>query len=452
MQFDLLVVGGGTANKVAAYAAEQGLDTALVEPGPLGGTCLNRGCNPTKMLIQYAEAANAVREADAFGVDAELHGVDFAGAVETVNAELGAIADGMHDSYESEPDLTLVEEYVEFVGDRTLVDDDGTEYSADRVVVAAGSRPLVPPIDGIDGVDYVTSDEAIRLPALPDELVVLGGGYIAVELGYFFEAMGSAVTIVEMMDGLVPVEDDAVGEALTGIASERHEVHTGYRATHAEQADGRVALTAESEAGDELTVEGDELLVAAGRRPNTDTLAVEAGGIETDDRGFVVTDDQLRTSADGVWAMGDVADNGMFKHTGDYEAGIAKRNVVDGEAVAADFTAVPHAIFTEPQAAAVGANEGDLQEAGRDYVVGRVDFADTAIGRAQAVDEGFVKVLADPESRAILGCHVVAPEAASMIHEVSTAMRAGLDADDVAGAIHAHPSLPRVLEAAFGQV
>jgi mycothione reductase len=449
---DLLVVGGGTGNKVAAYAADQGLETALVEPGPLGGTCLNRGCNPTKMLIQYAEAADAVRSAGAFGVDATLEGVDYAGAVEHVNETLGDVAAGMKETRASNPNLTIVEEYVEFVGERTVQADDGTEHSAEKVVVAAGSRPLVPPVDGLEAVDYLTSDEAIRLPELPDELVVLGGGYIAVELGYFFEAMGAAVTIVEMMDTLLPNEDDAVGEELTAIASARHDVHTGYRATAVEQVDGGVAVTAEDREGDQLVVEGDELLVAAGRRPNTDTLAVEAGGIETDENGFVVTDEQLRTSAEGVWAMGDVADNSMFKHTADHEAEIAKHNVVDGAAETAEFTAVPHAIFTEPQVAAVGASEGDLADAGREYAVGRVDFGDTAIGRSQAVETGFVKVLADPDTREILGAHVVCPEAASMIHEVSTAMRAGLTVDDVADAIHAHPSLPRVLESAFGQV
>jgi len=452
MEFDVLVIGGGTGNKVAAHAADRGNDTALVEPGPLGGTCLNRGCNPTKMLIQYANAATAVREAGEFGVDADLTGVDYAGAVESVNSQLGDIAEGMKETRAANPNLTIVEEYVEFVDDRTVVDDDGTEYSADTVVVAAGSRPIVPPVEGIDEVDFLTSDEAIRLPELPEELVVLGGGYIAVELGYFFEAMGSAVTIVEMMDTLVPNEDPAVGAEMTEIAAGRHDVHTGYRATAVEQVDGRVAVTAENEAGDEIEVAGDELLVAAGRRPNTDTLAVEAGGIETDDNGFVVTDAQLRTSADGVWAMGDIADNSMFKHTADYEAEIAKDNAVDGGATEGNFAAVPHAIFTEPQVAGVGATEDALEDAGRDYAVGRVDFDGSPIGRSQAVDEGFVKALVDPDSREILGCHIVCPEAASMIHEVSTAMRAGLDADDVADAIHAHPSLPKVVGGAFSQV
>jgi mycothione reductase len=452
VQFDLLVIGGGTANKVAAHAADHGMDTALVEPGPLGGTCLNRGCNPTKMLIQYAEAADAVRAAGEFGVDATLDGIDYAGAVESVNEELGAIAAGMKETRSSNPNLTIVEEYVEFVDDRTVVDDGGTEYSGEKVVVAAGSRPVVPPVDSLEDVDYVTSDEAIRLPQLPDELVVLGGGYVAVELGYFFEAMGSSVTIVEMMDTLVPNEDDAVGEVMTDVAADRHDVHTGYRATSVEGGDGRISVTAEAKDGAEVVVEGDELLVAAGRRPNTDTLAVEAGGIDVDDRGFVVTDDRLRTAADGVWAMGDVADNSMFKHTADYEAEIAKANVVHGEERSTDFTAVPHAIFTEPQVAAVGATEGELQEAGRAYAVGRVEFGDTAIGRSQAVEDGFVKVLADPDSREVLGCHVVCEEAATMIHEASTAMRAGLTVDDVADAIHAHPSLPRVLESAFGEI
>ncbi|WP_247006093.1 dihydrolipoyl dehydrogenase [Halorientalis litorea] len=448
---DLLVVGGGTGNNVAAAGADAGLDTALIEPGPLGGTCLNRGCNPSKMLIQAATAANHVREADRFNVDATLEGVDFAAVVDDMDETLSGLAEGMADDYRERENLTLYGEYVEFVDERT-VDVDGERVSADKVVVAAGSRPLVPPIDGLDEVDPLTSDDALYLRDQPDSLVILGGGYIAVELGYFFESMGTDVTIVEMLDSLVPREDPDVAETFTDIAHDRHDVYTGYRVTAVESDGDGVVAHAEAEDGDEIRVSGDELLAAFGRRPNTDTLSVEAAGIETDDDGFVVTNDRLETSAENVWAQGDIADNAMFKHSGDYETETVVENAVhDGDATA-DFTAMPHAIFTEPQMAGVGETEADLADTDREYVVGRQSLPDTPMGRAKKLDAGFVKVLAAPDGE-ILGCHALGYEATTMIHEVVVAMRAGSGhVHDIRDTIHAHPTLNKAVEYAFEDV
>jgi dihydrolipoamide dehydrogenase len=444
---DVLVVGGGTGNNVAAAAADAGLDTALVEKGPLGGTCLNRGCNPSKMLIQAATAANHVRDAEKFHLDTSLDEVDFASIVDDMDETLSVLADEMNNSYQEKDHLTMYRDEAMFVDERTIAVD-GQEVSGEKVVVAAGSRPLVPPIDGLDDVEYLTSTEALYLRDQPESLVILGGGYIAVELGYFFESLGTDVTIVEMMDTLVPREDADVAETFTDIASKRHDVHTGYRASEVEALDDSVIVHAENEVGETIAVKGSELLVALGRRPNTDTLAVEAAGIETDDNDFIVTNDRLETSAVNVWAQGDIADNAMFKHSGDYETQVTIDNVVHDENRETDFTAMPHAIFTEPQMAGVGQTEADL-ESSREYVVGRQELSETPMGRAKKVSEGFVKVLAAPDGE-ILGCHLLGHEASTMIHEVVVAMRAGSGSvSDIADTIHAHPTLNKVVEYAF---
>jgi len=449
--YDVLVVGGGTGNNVAAAAADAGLETALVEKGPLGGTCLNRGCNPSKMLIQAATAANHVREAGKFHVDATLNGVDFAAVVDEMDEGLSGIADGMEADYREKEHLTIYNDEAEFVDERT-VNVGGERVSGDRVVVAAGSRPLVPPIDGLGEVDYLTSTDALYLREQPDSLVVMGGGYIAVELGYFFESMGTDVTILEMMDSLVPREDPEVAEAFTEVARERHEVYTGHRVTGVEPDGEGVRVHAETEGGDTVAVGGEELLVALGRRPNTDTLNVAAAGIETDENGFVVTDDRLRTSAEGVWAQGDIADNAMFKHSGDYETEVTVANVVRDEGATADFTAMPHAIFTEPQIAGVGKTEADLQEAGVDYEVGRQSLPETPMGRAKKLEEGFVKALAAPDGE-VLGCHIFGYEASTMVHEVVVGMRRGEGTvADIADTIHAHPTLNKAVEYAFDEL
>jgi dihydrolipoamide dehydrogenase len=448
--FDLLVIGGGTGNNVAAAGADAGLETALVEPGPLGGTCLNRGCNPSKMLLQAASAANHVREADRFHVDATLEGVDHATIVDEMDDLLSGIAQDMAARYREKEHLTLFDEHTRFVGERT-VELGGEAVTAERVVVAAGSRPIVPPIEGLDGIDYLTSRDALYLRDAPESIVVMGGGYIAVELGYFFEAMGTDVTIVEMMDSLVPREDGDVAEAFTAIAADRHDVYTGHRVTAVEEAGDGYAVHAEPETGDPLTVEGSEVLVALGRRPNSDTLDLEAAGIDVDDRGFVGTDDYLATTAENVWAQGDIAGNALFKHSGDYETRHTIANVVRGERRAIDLSAMPHTIFTEPQIAGVGATEEDLEADGTAYVVGRADYADSAMGRAKKLDNGFVKVLAAPDGE-ILGAHAIGYEASSLLHEAVLAMRTGVGVDGVAGAIHAHPTLSKVVEAAFRDV
>ena len=449
--YDLLVIGGGTGNNVAAAAADAGLETALVEPGPLGGTCLNRGCNPSKMLIQAATAANRVREADRFFVDASLDDIDYAAVVDDMDETLSPLAEGMEERYREKPGLDILKSKAEFVDERS-VDVDGETITAERVVVAAGSRPLVPPIEGLDDVDYMTSNDALYRRDQPDSLVILGGGYIAVELGYFFESMGTNVRIVEMMDTLVPPEDPDVAAAFTDIAARRHDVYTGYRAIEVTPDGDGVTVHGAAEDGETIQAEGSDLLVALGRRPNTDVIDVEVAGIETNDNGFIVTNDRLETSAEGVWAQGDIADNAMFKHSGDYETEVAIQNVIHGGDREADFTAMPHAIFTEPQMSGVGKTETELEEAGREYVVGREELPGTPMGRAKKLDEGFVKVLAAPDGE-ILGCHMLGYEATTMLHEVVVAMRAGSGhVEDITDTIHAHPTLNKVVEYAFDDV
>jgi len=450
LDFDVLVIGGGTGNNVASAAADAGLETALVEPGPLGGTCLNRGCNPSKMLIQAANALNHVREADRFHVDATLEGVDHAAVVDEMDDLLGGIADGMAARYREKKNLTLFEERTQFLDDRT-VELGGEAVTAEKVVVAAGSRPIVPPIDGLDDIDYLTSQDALYLRETPESLLIMGGGYIAVELGYVFEAMGTDVTILEMMDSLLPREDADVADTFTDLAADRHDVYTGHRVTAVEANGEGYAVHAEPEAGDPLTVEGAEVLVALGRRPNTDTLGLDNTDIELDDRGFIETDEYLRTTAENVWAQGDIAGNALFKHAGDYETRHTVANVVHEEGRALDLSAMPHTIFTDPQIAGVGATEEALDEEGTDYVVGRAEYSDSAMGRAKKLDHGFVKVLAAPDGE-ILGAHAIGYEASTLLHEAVLAMRTGVSVEEVAGAIHAHPTLSKVVEAAFRDV
>ena len=471
-EHDLLVLGGGTGNVVASAAADAGMDVGLVERGRLGGTCLNRGCNPSKKLIHRANVAETVRTAGEFGVDASLDGVDFAGIVEGITESVTAAAEAKARDARDHDHVAFYNAEGRFVDERVVEvdvgaaegehdggtaaddeiggDDEGTlRLAADRVVLAGGSRPVIPDsIDGVEETEFLTSDEALRLADRPDRLVVVGGGYVAVEMSHFFGRMGSEVVVVGHGDLLVDREDRAVAERLTDAYREKCELHLGYEATALREDGGETVVTAASESGDEVEVRGDRLLLAVGRRPNTDTWDVAAGGVDTDDDGFVETDECLRTSVDGVYAIGDVAGNYMFKHSGDKEAEYVVDAVVNGEERAVEYPGMAHAIFGSPELASLGRTTAELDEAGVDYEVGTRAYDETALGSALRHEGGFAKALVGDDDE-ILGCHVVGPEAATLIHEVSTAVAAGGDARTLAGTIHVHPALSEVVQGAF---
>ncbi|SEQ85009.1 dihydrolipoyl dehydrogenase [Natrinema salaciae] len=468
-EYDIVVLGGGSGSLVATAAAETGLEAAVVEPGPLGGACITRGCVPSKALIHRADVVTDVRNAEAFDVDARLEGVEYGEITAAIHDTVYEKADNQASNLRDSEGVSLYRGDGRFVDDRTLeiepVDESEDERAAkirgETVVVAVGGRPTVPPIDGLDDVAYLTSDDALFLAERPDELVIVGGGYIGAELGYFFAAVGTEVSIVGRSDRLVPREDDDVSAVVTESLANYCDVYTGYEAAEVGTDGDAVVVTAEpsgddgdagNESGDAVELAADELLLAAGRRPNTDTLGVEATGVETDDRGYVETDQFLKTSADGVWALGDVVEDQPYKHAADYEARVVAENVLEESQRAVDYEAMPHAIFTEPQVASVGRTEGELADDGRDYETETVPYDAAPMGMILEADDGFVKAIAGPDGE-ILGCHVVGPQASSLIHEVVVAMDSGGGTvDDVAGSVHVHPALNEVVYAAFDEL
>ncbi|WP_327053714.1 dihydrolipoyl dehydrogenase [Halomicrococcus gelatinilyticus] len=448
-EFDFVVVGSGSGLDVASTAVRQGLDVAVVEEGPLGGTCLNRGCIPSKMLIHRADLAEEIRDASAFGIDATIEDVDFAGMVEEVTDDVAGDAESIERGLRASEHHTLFHERGRFVDERTLEVGD-ERIRGETVLVAAGTRPKIPDIDGIDDVSYLTSKAALELQERPDRLIVVGGGYIAAELGHFFGAFGTDVSIVGRRDVLLPDEDREVSETFTEVFARDHDVYAGYEATAVSEDGGDITVRAEGP-DDAVEVTADELLVAAGRQPNTDTLNVEAAGIETDEEGFVETNEYLETTADDVWALGDIVGNYLYKHSANHEARYVARNALGrGEKQPVDYTAMPHAVFSSPQVAGVGRTEQELRDAAREFAVRTYEYGDTAMGQALMEDDGFVKVLADPEDAAILGCHIVGPDASSIVHEVVVAMTSGSGTvHDVRETIHVHPALNEVVQRAF---
>ncbi|MFC6719018.1 dihydrolipoyl dehydrogenase [Natrialbaceae archaeon GCM10025810] len=459
-EFDFLVIGSGSGLDVASAVASRGQSVAVVEKGPLGGTCLNRGCIPSKQLLYHAEVMETVVRADEFGIHADVTGVDFADIVREVNEDVSSSAESIHHGLRTSSQHTLLEGEGRFVDDRTveIVDgiDAGKRARANTVLVAAGARPAIPPIDGIEDVDYATSREALRLETPPDHLVIVGGGYIAAELAHFFGTFGSDVSIVGRRRHLLPTADEDVAAAFTERYADRFDVYTGYEAVAAEEFDGEVTVEArayppswdDTSGRENIAATGDTLLVAAGRRPNSDRLNLEATGVETDERGFVETDPYLRTTADGIWALGDIVGEYLLKHNSNREARTVVRNLFGEDLEAVDYTAMPFAVFGSPEVAGVGAREQDLRGTDREYATATYRYEDTARGKAMKT-EGFVKVLVEPNGE-ILGCHIVGPEASNLIEEVVVAMKAGTGTVwDIRESVHIHPALSEVVDRAF---
>jgi dihydrolipoamide dehydrogenase len=453
VHYDLIVLGGGMAGlPVSIRCARSGLETVLVEQDLLGGTCLNRGCIPTKTMIRSAEVAHLADRADEFGVDVrgEVQ-MDMAAVVERQRRVVERIRSGTYENVERTDGLDLVEGRGTFespteiaVGDRVL--------AADRIVVNTGARPASPPIEGVEDIDPLDSTSALSLAEVPEHLVVIGGGYVGAEYAQMYRRFGADVTLFQRAERLLPDEEPGVSRVIaTAFESEGIDVRTATSVERLERRDSGIEVAAR-DGREETTATASDVLVAAGRQPNTDDLGLERAGVETDEDGFVEVDEQFRTTADSVWALGDVTGPPMFTHSARDDARLLSRHLVDGEDIDADDRHVPHAVFTDPQVGRIGLTEREASERGHEVAVGRSDYAEQGKPKALGETEGFAKLVSDAESGRILGCHVVGEGGADIVHEVVVAMELGGTADDLADAIHVHPTLSEVINSAAGGV
>ena len=442
--FDAIVVGAGSGLDIASALAERGKRVAIVEKGPMGGTCLNRGCIPSKMIIHSADVMDTVLRAGEFGI--HLKGrprVDFASITRHASRVVDKDARDIEKGIRANPRLTLFKGQGRFIG-RKKMKIGKHLISGQQMFILAGTRPTAPPIDGLEGSGYLTSKEALRVTKQPKSLIVLGGGYIAAELAHFYGALGTKVTIVQRSGLLLKREDHEVAKLFTKEFSKRHRVLLNHQVKRVEKKQGTFIVHAGKK-----RLQADQLLVALGRKPNTDLLDTKAGGIATDKRGYIKTNDYLETSVPGVWAAGDIAGKYFFKHSANLEAQYALHNALNPkEKTRVDYTGMPHAVFTNPQLAGVGETQEQLDLRRAAYLVGRYDYKNTGMGEALKERSGFVKMLVDPESRLILGCHIIGPDAATLIHEVILAIKVGATVDALMNTIHIHPALSEVVQRA----
>lgn len=452
--FDLIVIGSGAGMNVAARAAGRGMQVAVVDNGPLGGTCLNRGCIPSKVILYPADVIRIIQDARAVGVYATVEEVDFDLIMErTWEIVLDGRREMAYGVAQTE-NVTFFNTDGAFIDHHTLqVGDERIE--AETIVIAAGARPLIPPIEGLADVGYLNSATVFDLESPPESLTIVGGGYVAAEFAHFFSAIGVQVTVVGRNPRLVPEEEPAISETLKRRMAEYCHVHTGYEAVRAGRAGDAKSITAVSSAdGSTRTFTAQEILIAAGRRSNADILQPERAGIETDRGGWIKTDPYLRTNRENIWALGDARGRYMFRHTANYEAEVVWTNAFTEHRRAVDEHAVPHAVFTHPQIGSVGLTTAQAQaQADHDVLVGVKRYADTAKGFAMAEEDGFVKVVVESGTGRILGAHVIGPHAAILVQQIVYVMNSQEgNYLPLARAQTIHPAMSEVVIGALGNL
>jgi len=449
--FDLVIIGTGSGNSILDDRFA-GWRVALVEQGAFGGTCLNAGCVPTKMFVHVADVITAAATAQRLGVDIPPPAVRWAKVRDRIFGRIDPIAEAGRQYRLTHPDnrdVTVFAAPAHFTGPKTLAVGDAS-ITADRFVLAAGGRPVIPELPGLAEVDYLTSDTIMRLDELPGRLVILGGGFVAAEFAHVFSSFGVDVTIVARAERLLRHEDDAISERFNQLADQRWDVRTNRKAIHVEPVAAGVRLHLEGPHGDDVA-EGDALFVATGRRPNSDLLNVAATGVAVGSTGHVVVDDYQRTSVDGIYALGDISSIHALKHVANHEARVVTHNLLHPDSpMAADHRYVPHAVFTTPQIASVGLTQRQAEELGLRHVTGVAEYAGIAYGWAMEDTTGLAKLLADPDTGRLLGAHIIGPQAATLLQPLIQAMSFGLPAQEMArGQYWIHPALPELVENAL---
>ena len=395
-----------------------------------------------------------IREAQKFGISAEIKGIDFRAVMERMRRHVRKSHDPMQKGLEEAEEFDYYAGEARFSGEYTL-EVAGEQLRGATIFIAAGARPLIPHVRGLEAIEYLTNENALQLTELPESLVIIGGGYIACEFAHFFEAMGTQVTILQRNSRLVPEEEPEVSELLKTALSRRMKVHTDTEVLEVRQNGPIVTVTAkERSSGKQIEITARHLMVAAGRRPNADILAVQNTGVKTDEKGFIVVDEHYETAKKGIWAFGDIIGRKMFRHAANHEAELVFHNSQHGKKSRMNYLTVPHAVFSWPEIASVGLTEEEAVKlmGKQEVMVGRASYADVARGEAMLEREGFAKAIVHRKTGKVLGYHIIGPQASVLIQEVVNAMANDGNLWSIAKGIHIHPALSEVVLKAFGKL
>ncbi len=454
-EYDLISIGTGSAMNIVEIMIQDNpkLRVAVIDKDEPGGICLTRGCIPSKILLYPAELVRTIENAKEFGIDSHIERIDFKKVMERMRSIIGKDINRIHQSLTHSKTIDYYNESAEFIKPYTLKVGHET-ITAKMIFLCTGSEPSIPPINGIEKVGYLTSDTILKITELPKSVVIVGGGYIAAEYGHFLSSMGAQVTIIGRNPQFIPSEEPEISVLAKRELEENMIIYTGYEVREAEvTSKGKKKLVAVNrETGAKISVITDEILIASGRKPLSDVLNPEKGGIKTNRKGWIIVDEYLETSQPNIWALGDANGKYPFKHVANYESAIVYYNAALNKRVPVDYHAVPHAVFTYPEIAAVGLREKEsIEKFGADkLLIGFHRYQDTAKGEAMDAKDYFVKVIVERGNMKILGAHIIGPYASVLIHEIIPLMyTVERSAKPIIDGMHIHPALSEVVERAF---
>lgn len=446
LQFDLAVIGGGSAGYAAARSGvDKGLKTVVIEGGgEVGGLCILRGCMPTKALLYAAEVRHLARESSTWGMRIPSAPFDFSAVMARKNTMIGDFASYRREQLE-DGRFTFIRSLARFLDPHTVELDDGRQLKAGHFIIATGSKVSQPPIPDLAETGFLTSDSALSLTSLPASIIVLGGGAIAVEFAQFFARFDTATTVIQRSPRLIKEFDDDAADALAAaFADEGITVRTGTSLKHAAKTDGGKSVTF-SQAGEEITVTADEILFALGRSPNTGSLDLQLAGVEAEANGRIKTNEYQQTTADHIYAAGDCCGPHEIVHIAIQQGELAVKNLTASRpGTPIDYRLLSSVVFTDPQIATVGLTEKAAQRANIPYRVASYPFDDHGKSLIMDVKHGFVKLLADPDTGLILGGACVGPVGGELIHEIIVAMSARMTVHQLAATPHYHPTLAEI--------
>jgi mycothione reductase len=453
-QYDVIAIGTGSAMSIVDGIIRRNprIKVAVIDKDEPGGICLTRGCIPSKILLYPAELIRTIESALAFGISVDIKGVDFNNVMgrmrRLIDRDISQIRQGLTES----PNIDYYHAPAEFVGEYTLRVDNEVMTSR-MIILGTGSRPIIPPIVGLEAVGYHTSDTILHVRKLPSSIAIVGGGYIAAEYAHFLSAMGTRVTIIGRNQQFLPQEEPEVSMLAKRELGRHTTILTNCEVLRAEETTaGKKLFAVDRRAGEKEEVTVDEIMIAAGRGPTTDILHPERSDIKTDEKGWIVVNEFLETSKPNVWALGDAHGKYPFKHVANHDAEVIYYNAVLNQRIPVDYHAVPHAVFTHPEIASVGLREKEaVTKYGKDEIlIGFERYEDTAKGEAMSVKDYFVKVILKRGPLRILGAHIIGPDASVLIQEIINLMYTReQSAKPMLDAMHIHPALSEVVQRAF---
>jgi len=455
--YDLIVIGTGSAMNVvdAMLRSRPNMKIAVIDKDEPGGICLTRGCIPSKILLYPAELVRLIEKGRELGVSCNEIRVDFRAIMERMRSLIGKDISQIKYALENSENIDYYRDIAEFVAPYTIKVA-GEVITSKTIFLCTGSKPIIPRIEGIEKIGYLTSDTILALNDLPKSIAIVGGGYIAAEYGHFLSSMGSQVTIIGRNAQFLHDEEPEIARVVQRELGKHIKIITNHEVTKAELNGSKKLLTAKDRSnGNTISIEADEILIAVGRGPLNDILHPERAKIETDSEGWIKVNEYLETSQPGIWAIGDADGKYLFKHVANYESEVLYYNAVLKKRVKVDYRAVPHAVFTHPEVAAVGMKEAEaISRYGKENIlIGYYKYEDTAKGEAMAAKDYFVKIIVKADDYTILGAHIVGNDASVLIHDIIVAMYSHEGSImPIMDSMFIHPALNEVVQRAAGNL